>query len=162
MSDSQEWSPLFPGQRPPFEPGHTLSTTAGHRSERRVAPLADQFVAALLEDESVPAYLSEPSFRPALVAWARAEAIAALLEDYISRVGLEKALSGKAPLTEQLRRWDVTAANHRARLGLDPVSRAKIMRDLSAARYLTGPSALDEALDARARARELQGGTYGP
>lgn len=156
MTDA--WMPAFPGQRPPFQPGHELSMKAGHWSERRVGPLADRFVAALLTDDSMPGYLHEPSYRPALMAWGRAEAIVALLEHYITEVGLPKAMVGKVPLVETLRKWEVTAANHRARLGLDPGSRARILRDLAATRYMTGPSAFDAALDARARARELEGG----
>lgn len=85
-----------------------------------------------------------------------------LIDAHIDAVGMETAYAGRGLLLEQSRKWAVTASNLRTRLGLDPVSRAKILRDLAAVRFLSGPSALDAALDERARARELEGGVYEP
>jgi hypothetical protein len=61
--------PAFEGQRPPFGPGHELSVSHGARSERRLGPLTDMFVAGLLADEATPDYVREPSYRWAVQAW---------------------------------------------------------------------------------------------
>lgn len=77
------WAPEFPGQRPPFEPGHELSMTAGHRSERKVGPLADQIAHDLLTDPDVPPHIREPLFAASVQAWARAEAVVRLLWQWL-------------------------------------------------------------------------------
>lgn len=156
MTDS--WTPTHDRQHPPFEAGNDFALRHGARSERRVSVVAGQILEGLLGDPSTPDYLvRDESFRPALVAWATAEARVSLINAYLDEQGLEKAFSGKGWMLEASRKWSVTAANFRTRLGLDPVSRAKILRDLSAARYLTGPTAFEAALDEKARARELEG-----
>lgn len=153
--------PAFPGQRPPFEVGNMASLRHGARSERVLGPLADRIVDDLLADPSTPDYLRDPSFGPSLLAWGRAEASVHLLADFISQVGMVKALAGRGMLLEQLRRWETTAANLRARLGLDPESRAKLMRDLSAARYMSSSDALSLVLDRIADERAVGDGRDG-
>lgn len=163
MPDSPaEWVPDFPGQRPPFAPGNEAAVTHGAWSERRVSPVARQILDELLADPATPRYLIEDSsYGPALAAWSRTEAQVQMLMVWIDRHGHAAALAKNGLLLEQLRKWEVTAASQRARLGLDPLSRAKILRDLAATRYMSGPSAFDEALDARQRARELEAGIDG-
>ena len=156
------WVPTHERQHPPFEAGNDFALRHGARSERRVSVVAQQILDGLLGDPSTPDYLvRDESFRPALTAWATAEARVSLINAYLDDQSLEKAFSGKGWMLESSRKWSVTAANFRTRLGLDPVSRAKILRDLSAARYLSGPSPLEAALAGRARARELEGGVDG-
>ena len=160
MTDS--WTPTHDRQHAPFEQGNNYALRHGARSERRVSVVAQQILEGLLENPETPRYLGEDSsYGPALTAWATAEARVSLINAYLDEQGLEKAFSGKGWMLEASRKWSVTAANLRTRLGLDPVSRAKILRDLSAARYLSGPSPFEAALDERARARELEGGVDG-
>ena len=79
-----DWTPDFPGQRPPFPPGHELSLVDGHRSERRVGPLAAQIAQDLLADPDVPAHLHQPVFAASLQAWAHAEATCTLLRAWLA------------------------------------------------------------------------------
>lgn len=161
---AQPWIPEFPGQRPPFEvgnphrvtAGNTLARTHGAYSSRTVAPLAAEIEATARADASWPPYLTDPSYGPAVEAWAHAEAVVTLLRRYLAERPFEEAMSdtyteetterrrkGSSTRTttgrrtraalDMLSRWEATASGHRARLGLDPLSRAKLGRDVTAA-----------------------------
>jgi hypothetical protein len=95
-----EWVAQFPGQRPPFAPGNELSLTSGAFSPRRLLPLAEEIAAALLADSDAPDYLQSPSYRPAVMAWARAEAQVRLLSEYLSSLELDAALAELTAGTE--------------------------------------------------------------
>ena len=121
-----EWS------RPPFEPGNQLGTTHGAFSAARVDPVASDLIDAAIE--AVP-YLGEGAFRPALEAWARAEARARLLASWLDEHGLLDAKGRPRHAAQFAVTVERQAAEARARLGLDPASRAKLERDVSAARF---------------------------
>lgn len=164
--EGEDWTPDFPGQRAPFEPGNTAAVTHGARSSRRVDPLAAERLAELLDDPHTPEYLvTDPSFRPALAALARAEAVVALLAEFVAGQGLTDEVVSPRGALETLRRWEQTAAGHRRALGLDPSSRARLTKDLSGAAYmqgLTGTHPLTAALDRLdAERRELGTGADG-
>ena len=119
---------LQPWQRPPFEPGHELSTRHGAWSDRKVSPVAERYLATAVETVD---YLQDPSYLPALSAWARTEARIELLEVWLDEHGMvddEGKVRGAANL---LARFEAQAAKQRERLGMDPLSRAKI-RQMSA------------------------------
>jgi hypothetical protein len=61
------WVPAFPGQRPPFQPGHRLSLRHGSFSPRTVDPIAVELVEGVLA-EPATADLAAAHWRPAL--WA--------------------------------------------------------------------------------------------
>jgi hypothetical protein len=126
------WTPAFPSQRPPFAEGNTLSTRHGARS-RRVAPLARKILREYLNDPSLPTYLRDPSYLGALTGLARAEAVVSLLEAHVAKQSIEDAVSTPAGALEQLRRWLVVAQSHRRALGLDPLSRGQLGRDVAVA-----------------------------
>lgn len=138
MTAPESWTPEFEGQRPPFVPGNTVAQRHGAYSERVVAPLAralvDELLAGSAVDGSPTAYLLEPSYRPALEAWGEAEArasrFAAALASHEDCDGCKRC-SG---WDEKLRRWQATAITHRQRLGLDPLSRARLGKDVASAR----------------------------
>jgi hypothetical protein len=161
MADTS-WSPAFRGQRPPFAEGNSAAMTHGARSPRRVDPLAAERLAELLDDPATPEYLTaDPSYRPALAALARAAAVVELLATHVAEQGLTADVTSPRGALESLRRWEQTAAGHRRALGLEPTSRAKLTRDLSASRYLQGlgASPLTAKLDAiDAERRELEAG----
>jgi len=125
-----KWEPAFDGQRPPFKPGHEVSTRHGAYSPRKVDPLATELVDALLTDDGA-AYLRAPAFRPALWAWSRAEAQTQLLTEYlgdtIGDLGDEKVRAAYL----LLHRAETRAQTGRARLGLDPLSRARLGKDVA-------------------------------
>ncbi len=130
------WVPAFPGQRPPFQPGHEINLKHGARSPRRVDPVAAELVQALLADDAL-AYLRQPRFVAAVQAWAKSEAKVALISEWVDGMPIEVAANSKAGSTsplELLRRWETNAQGHRSRLGLDPVSAAKLGKDVSQGR----------------------------
>ncbi|MEQ4715832.1 hypothetical protein [Nonomuraea sp. B19D2] len=138
MSEMSEhgrvWVPAFPGQRPPFQPGHELSMRHGAYSPRRVDPLAVELVEGVLADDAV-SFLRQPAYRSALWAWGRAEARVQLLAEHLSdhEAGGCRSCPDCVRWDEQLRKWESAAASQRARLGLDPLSRARLGRDVAAA-----------------------------
>ena len=108
-----------------------------------------------------PDYLRAPAYLPAVQAWARAEAVVSLLWAYLAGRDIEAALTETIEASEtearskgrtsrrsvsqrvvsvlgELHRAEVRASNLRARLGLDPLSRAKIMKDLGIAHQTGG------------------------
>jgi hypothetical protein len=154
-----EWVPSFPGQRPPFQPGHELSTRHGAYSPRKVAPLAAELVDLMLSDPDV-AYLRAGSFRPALWAWARAESQVQLLTEYLAARGN----GGVGDLADErmraaymlLHRAEARADRSRARLGLDPLSRARLGRDIA-----SGKGAEDAALLLTELREQIEAGRAG-
>lgn len=116
---------------PPFQPGHTLTMRHGAYSPRRVDPLATTLVEAVME--ATP-YLGEASYAPALWAWARAEARVQLLTEWLDDHGLLDDDGRPRGAADLLVRCERLAAESRARLGLDPLSRARLGRDVTAAR----------------------------
>lgn len=132
---SSEWVPAFEGQRPPLQPGHELTLHHGAYSPRRVDPLAKDLVELMLADPAL-GYLTAPAYRPELWAWARAEARVQLLEEYLDgRAGDE---SVPDPGDERVRsaelalhRAEARAASGRNRLGLNPLARAKLGKDVA-------------------------------
>lgn len=131
------FTPAFPGQefegqRPPFEKNNTLSLKHGAHSERTLAPIAAAWVKTALEQ---CAYLRDPSYEPALLAWARFEAKVDLLHNWIDEQGIHGLIDiyGQAtPAAKLLPVYEGRAASLRAPLGMDPLSRARLQRDAAA------------------------------
>lgn len=119
----------FEGQRPPFEKNNTLSLKHGAHSERSLAPIAEAWVKTALEQAP---YLRDPSYEPALLAWARFEAKCDLLHDWIDTNGLIDEAGQATPAAKLLPTYEGRAAALRATLGMDPISRAKLQRDAAA------------------------------
>lgn len=159
--DAQDSAPDNRGARgyswPPFEPGNEVATRHGAHSERHVGPLADRIAAALLADPDTPRYVLEPSYAAAVRAWSRSEAVVQLLWNWLAEHDLDAAMTDLTSTDEdsviskgraskqttskriesvltQLHRHEVRAATLRARLGLDPLSRARLGKDVAAQR----------------------------
>jgi hypothetical protein len=127
------WVPAFVGQRPPFGVGNSLAVKHGVRSPSRVDPLAQLFVDELVSDVSL-AYLGAPRFSAALWSWAQASAKVQLLEEYVDTMSIWEAADserGKTSALELLRKWMSTASAAASRLGLDPLSAARLGKDVS-------------------------------
>ncbi|OZE79278.1 hypothetical protein CH304_20110 [Rhodococcus sp. 15-649-1-2] len=119
----------FPGQRPPFAPGNTLNLRHGAHSERALAPIAQAWVdTALAQCE----YLRDPSYQPALLAWARFEAKCDLLHDWIDDNGMFTGTGDLNPAAKLLPKFEGRAATLRATLGMDPLSRSKLQKNTAA------------------------------
>lgn len=132
------WVPAFEGQRPPLQPGHEVTITHGAYSPRKYNERAAQLVDQLLADQSV-AHAHAPAYRAAVWAWARAEAQVQLLSEYLEARGKE-AGDGVGDLDLDrvrsayllLHRAETRATTQRTRLGLDPLSRARLGKDVAA------------------------------
>lgn len=134
------WVPAFRGQRPPLNgpPGNELALQHGVYSERRLAPIVAALVEERLADDATP-YLRQPAYRAALTAWARQEARVLLLDAWLQRHldETDGCVGCKAcePKADQLLRFEKSAATQRGRLGLDPLSRARLGRDVASASF---------------------------
>lgn len=146
---------------PPFEPGNTKALHHGARSERTLSAIAQHLYETARNSPDWPPYLNEPVYQPAVRSYFRGEAILTALETYLDGINIAQALTeittldettdtegdktaGRAKristarrtgaALEYLRKWETTTSNLRARLGLDPLSRAKLGKDIAAAR----------------------------
>lgn len=168
--DSSGWVPAFPGQRPPFQPGHTLSLSHGAYSPRKVDPLARELVDLVLGDDTVPSYAKAPAYRAELWAWGRAEAQTQLLTEWLAKEG-EAAGDGVGDLDSEsvraayllLHRAEARAASARTRLGLTPLAAARMGKDVAIGRAADVDVAqrMAQLHDAEQRLRE-QGWTPPP
>jgi hypothetical protein len=140
---SYSWPPFEPGNTlgRKFEPGHELSLKHGARSPRRVDPLAAAIVEAALDlaraEASTTAFLLDASYGPALRAWAVCEARCELVRAWLADHGGLDGVAGDGeirPAADLLTRLENQALKHRERLGLDPLSRARLGRDVAAGR----------------------------
>lgn len=115
---------------PPFEKGNMVTLRHGAYSPRRVDPLAEEILLAVLGPEQI-AYLNDPTYSPALWAWGRAEARVQLLDEYVAKVGMFDQNGNVTPAYKEQQIAESAAMGHRKRLGLDPLSRAQLGRDLT-------------------------------
>jgi hypothetical protein len=146
--------PSNPRQHPDFEAGNTLAMKHGAQSPRRVDPLAQQIMAEAMADPALE-FLQQPRFSAGLLAWARAEARVQLIDEWVSTMSMEQAAQsgqGRTSPLELLRKWETTAAGHRARLGLDPVSAARLGKDIAQGRQADAATALTKMREAHERA----------
>lgn len=113
-----------------FAPGHTLSTRHGAHSPRMVDPIAAELV-----EEAVATcdYLREPHYQAEVLAWARAEARVILVTRFLDERGPLDPEGKPWPATELLVRLERLAAERRHALGLTPMARARLGRDVAGA-----------------------------
>ncbi|WP_143168030.1 hypothetical protein [Jatrophihabitans endophyticus] len=99
--------------------------------------MALELVARLLEQPGTE-YLRAPLYASAVHAWARVEAKCARAAEYLEAMPIERQMEspkpGTAPPLEVWRRMEATALTHRGRLGLDPLSAARLGKDVAAAK----------------------------
>lgn len=124
---------------PPFEKGNTAGERHGADSERRWRPIADELERDVLE---VAPWLSRPGFRAAVRAWAKAEARAQLVADWLDERGDLDDDGEPRPAATYSLRLEASAAAKRAALGLDPMSFAKLLATFS------GSAGADDVLEA--------------
>jgi hypothetical protein len=123
---------------PPFEKGNEVGLRHGAFSPRKIEPRAAEYVDAVLEvatvDGSTVSYLADPTYQPALIAWSRAEAQQDLLEEFLAEGGPIDEDGKVRPAADLLERVARRAERMRSRLGLDPLSRASLAKDLAVAK----------------------------
>ena len=140
-------------------PGNKLRLTHGARDPERVAPLAEQIMTALLEDPDTDDYLRKPVMRHEVLAWAWAEAQVGLMRAWLDSDGIAAAMTelttteeteadeGRATvrrvsasrkvssLMSELHKAEVRAANRRQQLGLTPLARARLGKDIASSQF---------------------------
>jgi hypothetical protein len=109
----------------------------GALSPRLIEPRAIELVGALValahDPDSSVGYLKDPAYQPAIRAWARVESSLERLDAYLSDVGLLDDEGPPRPATRLQDRMETRSESLRARLGLDPLSRARLGRDVAGA-----------------------------
>lgn len=105
-----------------FAPGNTLALRHGVWSPRRVDPVAEAVIDAVLARR--PDLERSPE---ALAAWARAEARCILFADHFAEIGLFDDKGKERPGLRFVTQFERLAADLRARLGLDPRSEAELV-----------------------------------
>ena len=142
--DGTTWTPAFESQRPPFQAGNRLAVTHGATSPSRVDPIAHGYIAEIVSDPTT-SYLGQARFSAALWSWASAQAKVQLLTLWVDDMPIDvQTYSGKgqtSPL-ELLRKWMATAQTWASRLGLDPLSAARLGKDVSQSRQASAASEL--------------------
>lgn len=134
--DGTPWTPEFDGQRPPFQPGNQLAVTHGAFSAARTDPIARRYLDEIAGDPTL-GYLDQPRFAAGLWLWASAMAKVELLQAWVDDQAIEDAADsdrGKTSALELLRKWMATAQTWAARLGLDPLSAARLGKDVASTR----------------------------
>ncbi len=111
------------------ESGNQLAEKHGAWSSRVFDPVAKELVAAVLTQVT---YLAEPSYEAAIWAWARAEARVLVLSAWLDEQGPLDENGAPRPALAALKDFENLAARQRQRLGLDPLSRAQLGRDVAA------------------------------
>jgi hypothetical protein len=155
-----EFTPRFPGQRPPFNSqtgtaaaGSDKRMVSGSQSERKIGPVAAAIKTELLSDPECPDYLKDRIWGPAIDSWAHAEAVVRLLRSWLDQHDIGDALTeftdedetiqtrgnrtrrvsrGRRvhSVIEQLRQAEGRAERARQRIGLDPLARARLGKDI--------------------------------
>ncbi len=127
----------------PYQPGNTEALRHGAYSPRLVDPIAADLVDRMLSDADL-GYLQAAAYRPALWAWARAEAKVQLLEEYLGgRVG-DLSRSRVTAAYRELHRAETRANSLRAQLGLTPLARARLGKDVAQARQADAAAVMAE------------------
>lgn len=129
-------------------PGNTIALRHGAYSPRKVDPLARELVEQVTGELE---WLTDAD-APAVWAWARAEAQVQLLTEYLMTAA-EITEDGVGDLDAErvrsayllLHRAEARAQTGRTRLGLDPLSRAKLGRDVAAGKVDLARAMAEEA-----------------
>lgn len=136
IDEHGDWTPVFPGQRPPFERGHDLSVRHEAYSRLRLQPRAETLrdeLAGLVPfgcEADLP-LLDLVSFTLAQVE--RAALVLALEQERLMRAvdAGEDAPQRLDRLAADSRAWVKTAARLLDALGLSPTSRARLGVDVA-------------------------------
>jgi hypothetical protein len=110
-------------------PGNDLAVTHGAYSPAKIEPRAGELVAVQV---AVAPWLKVVDM-PSVWAWARTEAAIERVSDWLAARGGELDRAGDIrPAADLLARLEARAESQRSRLGFDPLSRARLGRDVAA------------------------------
>lgn len=134
VDESGEWTPAFPGQRPPFGPGHALSTKHGVFSRAAMQPRAAELAAQILEALGVVLGAVASVLDESLV-WTLAQTMAQLeaANEYVASTGVVTEDGKPAPLLKHIGTMTNTVARLTDRLAMNVQSRSEIGLNLAQA-----------------------------
>lgn len=113
----------------PFVAENFAAKKHGAYSSRVITPLTAEIANAVC---AARPDLQKPEMQPAVLAYARTEAQLEVLTAFVDANGSIDENTGEPTSAEKYRlRIDTQAANHRSRLGLDPLSAAKLGKDIA-------------------------------
>jgi hypothetical protein len=139
--------------------GNKLQLTHGARDPERVGQVAEQLMTALLEDPGTEDYLRKPVMRYEVLAWAQAEAQAHLMRAWLDSEGISAAMTELTTVDEtetatkggtvrrqsasrkissvmsELHKVETRAANRRIQLGITPLSRGRLGKDMASTQF---------------------------
>lgn len=158
MSGDQDWVPAFEGQRPPFQPGHELTLTHGAYSDRKVLPVARLVVEELLADPGA-VHLQATIWRGAVDAYGRAQARVLLMTKWLEEheTGGVTSEGDVLPVVRALKDWESRVERHRRELGLTPLARARLGRDVAQGRAADAAAELTRMREEHTRAGQDDG-----
>jgi hypothetical protein len=114
---------------PPFQAGNVAAQTHGSYSPRKVDPLAAEILAQTRQHVT----WWRPADEASVWAWARTEARVQLLAEWLTERGGDLDDAGSVrPAADLLTKLEARAESMRSRLGLEPLSRARLGRDVAA------------------------------
>jgi hypothetical protein len=112
----------------PFPQGHTFALKHGAFSLTTLEPVVREVVEAA--QRAVP-YLGDDVYRSAVLAWAYGEARVIRVRAWLTEHGELDGNGKPRPAAEFAVRAEKLATDLRARLGLDPLSRARLQREMA-------------------------------
>lgn len=124
------WDPAFPGQRPPFQPGHMVSVKGGQWSPRVNSERALQVFKEYARDrpDMASTYPSE------LAALARVEARAVQLDEWLETHPItEVGKDNRVHVVKEWRLCEASASAMRTKLGFNLAGDAQARRDVAVA-----------------------------
>lgn len=123
LDEHGEWTPAFPGQRPPFSKGHELTVTHGAYARIKLAPRAAELAEGFREIAPLATDADAPGFAALGLVAAQLEAATMALED------ADPADMGR--LRQDARGWSTTFLKYLDRFGMTPAARAKLGLDVA-------------------------------
>jgi hypothetical protein len=135
--EGRDWTPAFPGQRPPFQPGHEISVKHGAYADVKLGPRVEE-LAETVRVLVGPLYRESDELAVRLLAMclARIEAAEAALA--------EAEPGDLARLQADMRGWTNTSRRLLNDLGLTPAARARLGLDVARTRHVASLSSLPE------------------
>lgn len=113
----------------PFVAENFAAKKHGAYSSRVITPLTAEIANAVC---AARPDLQKPEMQPAVLAYARTEAQLEVLTAFVDLNGSIDENTGEPTSAEKYRlRIDTQAYKHRERLGLDPLSKAKLSKDIA-------------------------------
>lgn len=167
------WPPFEPGNKSgrKLQPGHEVTTTHGAWSPRKISPVANEYLewiaGEIQRDASPISYLADASYFPRLRRWAqlngRLDLIYTWLDELITpdRPGDLDGDGEVRKAAEYALRLEGMEQKASERLGLDPVSRARILKDGAGARVQLDLAQLFAELGDRVDDGDVEGGDDG-